>query len=137
MIEGVNARLCAPGMGIDAGSISGDLIRQMVQGLLTFLRPPVVEKVVGFCLAPQMVGEALKSAALISRVMNNAGFRVFPPPGSKPPCSVITSIELGSEERMIRFCKAVQKICPVGSYVTPVPGSDAIHIKTRLSLSEV
>lgn len=39
------ARLSAPGLGIDCGSMSGDIMRLFFQGLF---------------LAPQMVGEAVK-----------------------------------------------------------------------------
>jgi len=35
---------------------------------------------------------------------------------------MITAIELGSKQRMVTFCQAVQKMCPVGSYIRPEPG---------------
>lgn len=32
------------------------------------------------------------------------------------------AVELGSKERMVAFCRAVQQCCPIGSYIQPVPG---------------
>ena len=33
------------------------------------------------------------------------------------------AVELGSKERMVAFCRAVQKCCPIGSYISPEPGA--------------
>ena len=44
-VEAAAARLCAPGIGMDAGATPGDTMRLMMQGLF---------------LGPQMVGEAIK-----------------------------------------------------------------------------
>jgi len=38
---------------------------------------------------------------------------------------MITAIELHSRDRMVHFCQAVQKMCPVGSYIRPEPGGVA------------
>lgn len=45
MVEAAVARLSAPGIGMDSGSTSGEVMRLLFQGLF---------------LAPQMVGEAIK-----------------------------------------------------------------------------
>lgn len=77
----------------------------------------------GLFLAPQMVGEALKGGRLVARVMADAGYTVIPAPSTplaRP--SFITAVRLGSRARMVAFCRAVQRCCPVGSYVQPVPG---------------
>eukprot|EP00210_Caulerpa_lentillifera_P006153 g5880.t1 len=112
LITKVNSRLSAPGIGLDSGSISGDQLRLMFQG---------------FCLAPQMVGEVLKSGLLISRVLADLGFNVFPKPSDNSlSFSFITAVELGTEERMIKFCEIVQRMSPVGSYIVPVPGASII-----------
>jgi cystathionine beta-lyase family protein involved in aluminum resistance len=102
-------RLYAPGVGTDAGCVNGDTLRLMFQGLF---------------LAPQTVGEALKGGRLIADVVSNLSLstRVLPPPGSCNPWSFITAVELGSPQRMEAFCRAVQRKCPIGSYVLPVPG---------------
>lgn len=44
-VEAAAARLSAPGLGVDCGSIPGDIMRTFFQGLY---------------LSPQMVGEAIK-----------------------------------------------------------------------------
>lgn len=102
-------RLSAPGIGMDAGCVTGDTLRLMFQGLF---------------LAPQTVGEALKGGRLVADVVSNLALapRVLPPPGTCNPWSFITAVELGSPQRMEAFCRAVQRKCPVGSYVLPVPG---------------
>lgn len=69
-----------------------------------------------------MVGEALKGGRLIARLMEKEGYRVHPPAGMPACHSFITAVEVGSRERMIAFCKAVQQASPVGSYIEPTPG---------------
>ncbi len=79
----------------------------------------------GLFLAPQMVGEALKGGRLVAAVMAARGFRVAPPPGPAGgggARSFITAVELRSAERMVAFCRAVQRSSPVGAYVQPEPG---------------
>lgn len=77
----------------------------------------------GLFLAPQMVGEALKSGRLVAHAMTAAGFSVTPKPGMPEVLPYITAVQLGSRERMIAFCQAVQACCPVGSYISPTPGA--------------
>ncbi len=80
---------------------------------------------VGLFLAPQMVGEALKGGRLVAAVMVAAGFGAAPPPGpvvAPRQHAFITAVELGSRERLLAFCAAVQHCSPVGAFVEPVPG---------------
>lgn len=107
LVERAVARLTAPGVGTDAGCVPGETLRLMFQGLF---------------LGPQMVGEALKGGRLVAAVMAAEGYNVVPAPGRSDPWSFITAVELGSRARMEAFCRAVQRCCPVGSYVQPVPG---------------
>ena len=37
----------------------------------------------------------------------------------------ITAVKLGSAERLLAFCGAVQRCSPVGAFVEPVPGAHA------------
>jgi cystathionine beta-lyase family protein involved in aluminum resistance len=46
--------------------------------------------------------------------INRVLCRVLPP---------LAAVELGSKERMVAFCRAVQQCCPIGSYIQPVPGA--------------
>ncbi|KAL3147567.1 hypothetical protein ABBQ38_014620 [Trebouxia sp. C0009 RCD-2024] len=107
LVAAAQARLTAPGVGLDAGSVSGDTLRLMMQGLF---------------LAPQMVGEALKGGRLIAEVMSRAGYPCTPKPGLPTTHSFITAVHLGSPAKMTAFCRAVQACCPVGSYIQPIPG---------------
>ncbi len=142
LIEAVAARLMAPGIGIDAGGVSGTTMRILCQGLF---------------LAPQTTGEALKGGRLTAEVLSREGFNVTPvrprlsslpgpgcalcrcctklswpeawqrdvflqAPGLPPNFSMITAIEMGSRERMVAFCKGIQQLSPVGSYISPEPG---------------
>jgi cystathionine beta-lyase family protein involved in aluminum resistance len=110
LVERAVSRMSAPGVGMDAGCVPGETLRLMFQGLY---------------MAPATVGEALKSGRLIARVFDSMGYHVLPQPGISDPWSFITAIEMKNEESMVSFCKAVQKCCPVGSYVQPVPGVTA------------
>ena len=76
----------------------------------------------GLFLGPQMVGEALKGGRLIARVMDQEGYLVHTPTGAPACPSFIMAVEVGSRDRMIAFCKAVQRASPVGSYIEPTPG---------------
>jgi cystathionine beta-lyase family protein involved in aluminum resistance len=96
LIQRVGARLAAPGIGTDAGGVSGSTLRILFQGLF---------------LAPQMVGEALKGGRLVAEVLHREGFNVIPGPGVPDVYSMITAIELGSKERMVAFCKGIQTRC--------------------------
>ena len=77
---------------------------------------------VGLFLAPQMVGEALKGGRLVAAVMASAGIEAVPAPGPVQQHAFITAVKLGSAERLLAFCGAVQRCSPVGAFVEPVPG---------------
>lgn len=110
LVEKAVSRMSAPGVGLDAGSVPGETLRLLYQGLY---------------MAPATVGEALKSGRLIARIFSDLGYNVIPKAGISNPWSFITAIEMGSEDAMVSFCKTVQAQCPVGSYVQPVPGVTA------------
>lgn len=80
----------------------------------------------GLFLAPQMVGEALKGGRLVAQVMSQSGYACTPPQGLPQTHSFITAIELGSAAKMVAFCEAVQKCCPIGSYIQPIPGQHSM-----------
>ena len=110
LVESALSRMSAPGVGSDAGSVPGETLRLMFQGLF---------------MAPQTVGEALKGGRLVAEVLSKEGFRVIPAAGAPSkgePWSFITAVEFGCPERMMSFCRAIQERCPVGSYIRPIPG---------------
>ncbi len=97
-------RLSAPGIGVEAGASLG-LNRWLLQGLF---------------LAPQMVGEALKSGLLLAATFTQLGYPVQPSVHT-PRTDTIQAIQLGDPDRLTRFCRRLQRLSPVGSYLDPVP----------------
>jgi len=104
LVEAAACRLTAPGIG-SAGGATFDQNRLLFQGLF---------------LAPQMVGEAMKGNHLTAYVFDKLGYPVNPLPLA-PRRDVIQAIKLGSPEKLIAFCRAVQQHSPIDSYVEPVP----------------
>ena len=105
LVEAAACRLTAPGVG-SFGGATFDLNRLLFQGLF---------------LAPQMVGEAIKGNHLTAYVFEQLGYPVNPLPMA-PRSDVIQAIKLGSPEKIIAFCRAIQSHSPIGSYLDPVPG---------------
>ncbi|MGD2180521.1 aminotransferase class I/II-fold pyridoxal phosphate-dependent enzyme [Lusitaniella coriacea] len=104
LVEAAACRLTAPGIGRSGGA-TFDQNRLLFQGLF---------------LAPQMVGEAMKGNHLTAYVFEQLGYRVNPMPLA-PRRDTIQGIQLGSPEKLIAFCRAIQQHSPVGSYLEPVP----------------
>lgn len=105
LVEAAACRLTAPGIG-SSGGATFDQNRLLFQGLF---------------LAPQMVGEAMKGNHLTAYVFDKLGYPVNPLPMA-PRRDVIQAIKLGSPQKIIAFCKAIQQHSPIGSYLDPVPG---------------
>ncbi|MEO0824348.1 MAG: methionine gamma-lyase family protein [Cyanobacteria bacterium J06635_15] len=105
LVEAAACRLTAPGIG-SSGGATFDQNRFLFQGLF---------------LAPQMVGEALKGNYLLASVFDQLGYAVNPGPSA--PREVIQAIRLGSAEKLVAFCRAIQQHSPVESYVDPVPAA--------------
>jgi cystathionine beta-lyase family protein involved in aluminum resistance len=103
LVELACCRLTAPGIG-SFGGATFDQHRLMYQGLF---------------LAPQMVGEAMKGNHLVAYVMDRLGYPVNPAPLA-PRRDVIQAVKLGSPEKILAFCKAIQQWSPIGSYLEPI-----------------
>jgi len=106
LVETATCRLTAPGIG-SSGGATFEQNRLLFQGLF---------------LAPQMVGEALKGNHLTAYVFQQLGYPVNPLP-MEPRRDVIQGIKLGSAQKLIAFCQAIQQHSPVGSYLDPVPAA--------------
>jgi len=104
LVEAAACRLTAPGIG-SAGGATFEQNRLLFQGLF---------------LAPQMVGEALKGNHLTAYVFQELGYPVNPLPMA-PRRDVIQAVKLGSPEKLIALCRAIQQHSPIGSYLEPVP----------------
>lgn len=104
LVNAAAYRLTAPGIGIEGGA-TFDQNRLLFQGLF---------------LAPQMVGEAMKGNHLTGYAFQQLGYPVNPLP-DVPRRDVIQGIKLGSAEKLIAFCRAIQQHSPIGAYLDPVP----------------
>ena len=106
LVEAAACRLTAPGIG-SSGGATLDQNRLMFQGLF---------------LAPQMVGEAMKGNYLIAKTFEALGYEANPP-ASVAQREVIQAVKLGSAEKLVAFCQAIQQHSPIESYVSPVPAA--------------
>ncbi len=106
LVEMATCRLTAPGIG-NSGGATFNQNRLLFQGLF---------------LAPQMVGEAMKGNHLTAYVFNQLGYPVNPLPMARRR-DVIQAVRLGSQDKLIAFCRAIQQHSPIGSYLDPVPAA--------------
>ena len=95
-------RLSVPGIGLEVGASFGTT-KQMIKGLF---------------YAPHTVCQALKTAHFAARLFELAGYTCSPS-GHEKRSDIIQTIDCGSREQMLRFCKGIQNGSPVDSYVTP------------------
>ena len=97
-------RLTTPGIGGECGSTFG-VMRQLYQGLF---------------LAPHIAIEAVKGAVFCARLMELAGFEVLPKYNEKRS-DIIQAIKFNDKEKLIKFCKGIQKGSPIDSFVECEP----------------
>ncbi len=104
LLDKAASAMTAPGVGRHIGPQLG-FGRTLLQGLY---------------FAPQVVGEALKGAVHAARLFELAGFKVSPSPVAERG-DIVQAINLGTSEKLIAFCEAIQKAAPIDSFVTPIP----------------
>ncbi len=104
LVEQVSYRLTAPSLGMEEGSY--------VYGYLPYYQ--------GLFLAPSAVKNALKGSLLFAKAYTKLGFETLPR-DDMYPYDIVTSIKLGSPEKLIDFCGAIQEISPIDSNVKPMP----------------
>mgnify|MGYP000921863241 FL=1 len=104
LVEQVSYRLTAPSLGMEEGSY--------VYGYLPYYQ--------GLFLAPSAVKNALKGSLLFAKVYTKLGFETLPR-ADMQPYDIVTSIKLGSADKLIDFCGAIQEISPIDSNVKPMP----------------
>lgn len=104
LIQLVAGRLTAPSIGTEVGSYSYGY-RLFYQGVFN---------------APHVVSQAIKTALLFSQALTNQGYEVSPLPNEHVG-DIVCSIKLGSAEKMVRFCQAVQAVSPIDAFVSPEP----------------
>ncbi|MBE8949688.1 MAG: methionine gamma-lyase family protein [Quinella sp. 3Q1] len=104
LVELASYRLTAPGMGDELGASLGTP-RLLYQGLF---------------LAPHVTAQALKGALFAAGIFSKLGYKTSPLP-EEIRGDIIQAIELGTAEKLIKFCRAIQKFSPVDSYAAPEP----------------
>ena len=97
-------RLTSPGIGKEVGCTFSEL-REMFLGLF---------------LSSKVTCEALKTSIFAAGLFERLGYDVFPKLNEKRS-DIIQVIKLGSEERIVGFCKGLQKCSPIDSFVSPLP----------------
>ena len=97
-------RLTVPGIGGECGSTFG-VMRSLYQGLF---------------LAPHIAIEALKGAIFCSRIFELAGFEVLPKFNDKRS-DIIQAIKFNDKDKLIAFCKGIQKGSPIDSFLECEP----------------
>lgn len=105
LVEMAASRWTAPGVGSEIGP-SPDYIRLLYQGLY---------------LAPRCVAEALHGAVFTARFFERLGYRTIPAYDS-PRTDIVQAVVLGSESKVIKFCRGIQRASPVDSGAEPLPG---------------
>ncbi|NTW05252.1 MAG: hypothetical protein HGA27_03925 [Peptococcaceae bacterium] len=104
LVEMAAARWTAPGVGAEIGP-SPDFVRLLFQGLF---------------LAPRTVAESLHGAVFAARLFERLGYQAFPAYNEKRT-DIIQTILLGSEEKLVKFCKGIQSASPIDSGASPIP----------------
>ena len=104
LIFNISERLTAPCIGKDLGANFNQL--------LSYYK--------GIFMAPSIVKSVLKTMTYASRMLEKYGFKVSPSYNEKR-ADIIQTIELGTEEKLIKFCQGIQKAAPIEAYVVPVP----------------
>ncbi|HNW26614.1 MAG TPA: methionine gamma-lyase family protein [Candidatus Gastranaerophilaceae bacterium] len=103
-VEQAAMRLTAPGIGSEGGAM-------LNQSRLIFQ---------GFFMAPSIVSEALKGAVLAAKVFEEMGF-ISTPKFDEKRTDIIQTITFNAQKPLEDFCKTIQELSPVNSYVTPIP----------------
>lgn len=104
LVEMCSYRLTTPGTGKELGCTLS-VLREMFMGAFH---------------APQVVGEALKTAVFTAALFELMGYDVSPKINENRG-DIIEVVKLHNSENLIAFCKGIQKGSPVDSFVTPYP----------------
>jgi cystathionine beta-lyase family protein involved in aluminum resistance len=105
LVEGIAARVFAPGIGAGLGPTLG-FGRALVQGLF---------------YAPLVVAESLRGLDFIAALFAELGIPVDPAPGERRT-DIVQSIALGSPERVVAFARGLQRAMPLNARFAPEPG---------------
>ena len=104
LIERISYRMTSPGLGREVGSNAAGY-QPYYQGLY---------------MAPHVVLQSLKGAALFAKVFETQGYRALPG-AEEIRNDIIQSIIFGKREGLIAFCQGIQKGSPVDAMAVPEP----------------
>ncbi len=104
LIELCAERLTAPGIGKEIGPSLGQNT-SLLKGLF---------------FAPQVVASSVKTAVFASKILEKLGYNVEPK-ADEIRADIVQTIQLDSEENLVKFCQGIQKGSPIDSNVIPYP----------------
>lgn len=104
LVEACSYRLTTPGTGKEIGCTLGNN-RELFMGAFS---------------APHVTGEAVKTAIFTSALYELLEYKVTPRYNEERG-DIIQAVLLGSEKKLISFCRGVQMASPIDSFVTPEP----------------
>ena len=104
LVEACSYRLTTPGTGKEIGCTLGNN-RELFMGAFS---------------APHVTGEAVKTAIFTSALYEIFGYKVTPR-DNEVRGDIIQAVMLENEERLINFCRGIQKASPIDSFVVPEP----------------
>lgn len=103
-VEQAAMALTAPGIGREGGAMLNQL-RLIFQGLF---------------MAPSVVCDAVKGAVLAAKIFEDIGY-ISTPKYYEKRTDLIQTIAFNKPEPLEEFCRTIQALSPINSYVTPVP----------------
>ena len=74
----------------------------------------------GLYFAPSVVGSALKTSILTSKVLEKLGYKVSPK-YNDIRCDIVQLIYFNNEDEIIKYAQGIQSSGPIDSYVKPIP----------------
>ncbi len=104
LVENAAIRLTSPGLGKEVGPSLG-IASTMLQGLF---------------LAPAVVAGSVKTAVFAAALFEKCGFKVNPGVQEKR-ADIVQAIQMDNPDKLIAFCRGIQKAAPVDSFVKPEP----------------
>ena len=107
LIQMVAERLTAPGIGKEQGA-NFNLNNSFFKGIF---------------MAPSAVASAMKTAVFAAYMLEKLGYKNVSPKYDELRTDIIQTVELGSEENLVRFTQGIQEASPIDSFVRVLPAS--------------
>lgn len=104
LVELASERLTVPGEGAEVGPTLG-INKQLLQGIF---------------MAPSVVGSALKTAILTSKVLEKLNYQVEPK-YNEERVDIVQNIIFNNENDLIKYCQGIQAFSPIDSFAKPLP----------------